>query len=342
MQLEAGTVLSTQGMSSVSNAENLGTFVITAVADSIREPQWDDCRGQQTFRTTVSLPECVIVASIRSEVSIMKGNSFRSKGITRTLPPLKLKLVTASGESLPIVDYVEATVVLGNTEMKHYFVVVKDLITPVILGVDFLQDKGLVLDFTTTPVTVTSRIERSTQNQQKIPLELAPALEAEKQRRSQFCAALSGVDDNSEIIEGCTIPTFDDHANVQLPEFIKPCFNSTVQEFKDLFIMTPGTSNITCCKITTNGPPVKVPPRRIPAYFRTEVESQILHMLQKGIIVESSSLWMAPAVYGLYKRTHKDAYPVPLADEVQDRLSGSVIISNLDLQSGTGKFQYIV
>eukprot|EP00731_Ephydatia_muelleri_P032479 Em0024g23a len=246
------------------------------------------------------------IADVSTEIKFDSGSSVSLirqeivlglKGITRTLPPLKLKLVTASGESLPIVDYVEATVVLGNTEMKHYFVVVKDLITPVILGVDFLQDKGLVLDFTTTPVTVTSRIERSTQNQQKIPLELAPALEAEKQRRSQFCAALSGVDDNSEIIEGCTIPTFDDHANVQLPEFIKPCFNSTVQEFKDLFIMTPGTSNITCCKITTNGPPVKVPPRRIPAYFRTEVESQILHMLQKGIIVESSSLWMAPAVY---------------------------------------------
>eukprot|EP00731_Ephydatia_muelleri_P021178 Em0013g905a len=290
-------------------------------------------RGQQSFRTTVSPPDCVTVASIRSEVSIMKGkiagvsteimlDSGSSvsllrqeivlglKGITRRRPPQKLKLVTASGESLPIVDYVEATVVLGNTEMKHYFVVVKDLITPVILGVDFLQDKGLVLDFTTTPVTVTPRIERNTQNKQKshyIPLELAPALEAEKRRRSKFCAALSVVDDNSEEIEGCTIPTFDDHANVELPEFIKPCFNSTVQEFKDLFIMTP------------------------------------------GIIVESSSSWMAPAVYvrkksgelrlcvdyrELNKRTHKDAYPLPLVDEVQDRLSGSVIFSQLDLQSG--------
>eukprot|EP00731_Ephydatia_muelleri_P000048 Em0001g48a len=70
--------------------------------------------------------------------------------------------------------------------MKYYFVVVKDLITPVILGVDILQDKGLVLDFTTTPLTVTPRKERSTRNQQKshyISLELAPALKAEKQRR---------------------------------------------------------------------------------------------------------------------------------------------------------------
>ena len=74
-------------------------------------------------------------------------------------------------------------------------------------------------------------------------------------------------------------------------------------------------------------------------------------MLQNKIIVESSSSWMAPAVYvrkksgklrlcveyrELNKRTHKDAYPLPLAlvDEVQDCLSGSVIFSKLDLQSG--------
>ena len=90
---------------------------------------------------------------------------------------------------------------------------------------------------------VTPRIERSTQSQQKshhIPLELAPALEAEKQRRSKFYAALSVVDDNRDEIEGCTIPTFDDHANVEFPKFIKPSMlQLTVQEFKDPFITLP-------------------------------------------------------------------------------------------------------
>ena len=289
------------------------------------------------------------IAGVSTEIMLDSGSSVsllrqelvsRLKGITRQQPPQKLKLVTASGEALPIVDYVEATVVLGNAEMKHHFVVVKDLITPVIVGVDFLQDKGLILDFTTTPVTVTpAGKKRSNENRKQkscyIPLELAPIWEAEKQRRIKFCAALSVVDDNKEDIEGCAIPIFDDRANFEFPEFIKPCFNSTVHEFKDLFIKTPGTTNITCHKITTNGPPVRVPPRRIPAHYRTEVESQIQHMLQKGIIEESSSSWMAPAVYArkksgelricvdyreLNKRTHKDAYPLPLVDEVQDRL----------------------
>ena len=33
-------------------------------------------------------------------------------------------------------------------------------------------------------------------------------------------------------------------------------------------------------------------------------------------------------------KTQKNAYPLPLPDEVQDRLSGCTIFSTLDLQSG--------
>ena len=72
-------------------------------------------------------------------------------------------------------------------------------------------------------------------------------------------------------------------------------------------------------------------------------------MLKDGIIEESSSPWLAPTVFvrkktgdiricvdyrELNKRTVKDAYPLSLPDEVQDKLAGSVIFSNLDLQSG--------
>ena len=70
-------------------------------------------------------------------------------------------------------------------------------------------------------------------------------------------------------------------------------------------------------------------------------------MLEEGIIEESSSLWMAPAVFvrkktgeirlcvnfwELNKKTAKDAHPLPRPDEVQDQLAG---VSTLDdLQSG--------
>ena len=72
-------------------------------------------------------------------------------------------------------------------------------------------------------------------------------------------------------------------------------------------------------------------------------------MLKQGIIQESSSPWMAPAVFvpkksgeirlcidycELNKKTTKDAYPLPLPDEVQDQLAGSTTFSTLDLQCG--------
>ena len=72
-------------------------------------------------------------------------------------------------------------------------------------------------------------------------------------------------------------------------------------------------------------------------------------MLNQGIIKESSTPWIAPAVFvkkssgeirlcvdycELNKKTVKDAYLLPLPDKVQDRLAGSSIFSTLDHQSG--------
>ena len=85
------------------------------------------------------------------------------------------------------------------------------------------------------------------------------------------------------------------------------------------------------------------------AHYREEVEQQLQDMLKQGIIQESSSPWMAPAVFvpkksgeirlcidyrELNKKTTKDAYPLPLPDEVQDQLAGSTTFSTLDLQCG--------
>ena len=101
--------------------------------------------------------------------------------------------------------------------------------------------------------------------------------------------------------------------------------------------------------IPTKGSPIRVPPRHVPAHYRSEVERQISQMLKQGIIAESSSPWMAPAVFvakksgelricidyrQLNKQTVRDAYPLPLPDEVQDWLTGSTVFTTLDLHNG--------
>ena len=122
-----------------------------------------------------------------------------------------------------------------------------------------------------------------------------------------------------------------------------------LEKYKDLFRNSPGVTTLSHHFIPNSGSPIRVPPRRIPAEYRQEVDKLIKDMLAEGIIEESSSPWMAPAVYtkkksgeiqlcvdyrALNKNMVKDAYPLPLPDEVQDRLSGCGMFSTLDLQSG--------
>ena len=79
------------------------------------------------------------------------------------------------------------------------------------------------------------------------------------------------------------------------------------------------------------------------------MQRQILEMLRQGIIQESSSPWLAACVYvpkkngeiricidyqELNKRTEKNAYPLPLPDEVQDHLEQPKIFSKLDCCKG--------
>ena len=74
-------------------------------------------------------------------------------------------------------------------------------------------------------------------------------------------------------------------------------------------------------------------------HYRDEVEAQFQDMLEQGIIEESSSSWMAPVVFvgkklreiricvdyrELNKQSSKDAYPLPLPNEVQNRLAAKL------------------
>ena len=90
-----------------------------------------------------------------SSVSLVQRGVLRqAKGIKKVEETKPLRLVTASSDDLPIMDHIRAPVKLGELELVQEFVVVESLVAPVILGIDFLHDNALVLDFTATPVRV--------------------------------------------------------------------------------------------------------------------------------------------------------------------------------------------
>lgn len=273
---------------------------------------------------------------------LAKTKNFATVGAAKLL-----KLVTASGDDLPIMGYVRARVEIGELNILHNFVVVENLVAPVILGVDFLHANSLVLDFARFPIMIRQATSQPTQPQRQLVVE--PLWEAERNVQGKACAIRAYDEFQTDMVEECAVPQYEQPPQIELPECNKPCFLSVLNTYQHLFHTKPGVTDAAYHFIPTMGSPVRVPPRRVPAQYREEVQKQISSMLKEQIIRESSSPWMAPAVFvtkksgelrlcidyrELNKKTTKDAYPLPLPDEVQDRLSRSIVFSTLDLQSG--------
>ena len=255
-----------------------------------------------------------------------------------------IQLVTASGEPLPIVSCVKVSVQITDDHFltSHQFFVVDSLIYPVILGTDFLHEHHLRLDFTSSSVT----IQHNTSDVDCIQPLWDATVEAKAKR---FATAAISTSSDHDIVEECSVPHYDKPISYEVPPCSDINIGEVLREYKYLFRSIPGATTMAFHHIPTTDNPIRVPPRRIPGHYKKEIEHQIHDMLQQGIIEESCSPWMAPAVFvrkksgdirlcvdyrELNKKTQKDTYLLPLPDEVQDKLANSAIFSTLDLQCG--------
>ena len=179
--------------------------------------------------------------------------------------------------------------------------VVNELITSVILGVGFLQQHSLVLNFGTMPVSITSaavtprngnlavvalpRENPAVMPQEKSPPYLETLQPEENKNCSKFCAAAIVVNP-SDTVEDCLIPSFGGPVAYDFPECKNDSYRSLLEEYKGVF---QATATGVYHSIPTSGSPAKVPPQRVSAHYREEVEKKLEEIFQQGVIEESSS-----------------------------------------------------
>ena len=205
------------------------------------------CNGQQASQQPVSPNNIniITVASVKSQAAVLTGTlgGIRSemmldsgsavslvrqslvtqlKKAVKLQPVPLLKLITASGEPLPVLGNITVPVQVGMQEVQHDFVVADNLVAPIILGIDFLQRHRLTLDFGSTPVTVHSSNHTSSQKQVKPQVEEESAIkaifEAEQSVKIKRYA-IAAVDDTTaaDSVDECAIPLFKNTDQFELP-----------------------------------------------------------------------------------------------------------------------------
>ena len=193
-----------------------------------------------------------------SSVSLVQCNvRSQARNVVQVETRRPLQLVTASGEQLPIVEHIRAPVKLGELELLQEFVVVENLVAPVILGVDFLHENGLVLDFTQSHVEV----RQANPNLSTVPqpltslavAQILPLYQAERKSQARACAITALEQPGTDVVDECAVPKYEEHPSLEMPECPAPALYSVVAEYQDLFRTTPGVTEEAYHFIPTTG-----------------------------------------------------------------------------------------
>ncbi len=212
------------------------------------------------------------------------------------------------------------------------FVVIPDLSTPTVLGMDFMKRASLTIHVPTGTVLMGDE----------------PACLDEPADDGPDASYLAN---GSMMLLDTSPPSLYDKAEqANLPGQEKARLLELLESYSDLFDGHLGHTSLTEHAIATgDAKPVNLPPYRTSPVKKQIIEDQVRKMLQDGIIEPASGPWAAPVVIvnrppreprfcvdyrGLNQLTVKDSYPLPRVDESLGFLARGKFITTLDLAQG--------
>jgi len=95
-----------------------------------------------------------------SSISLIQESTVATLSKECKIMPSGLKLISASGDNIPILDCMTLPLCISELQTTHSLVVVQSLIAPVILGLDVLQKHQVVLGFTYHPIKFSSQTHK--------------------------------------------------------------------------------------------------------------------------------------------------------------------------------------
>ena len=131
--------------------EPLEDIVVYTIASTMNNRH--DKRRRQAAIVAVKLPHVASQALIDtgSAVCLIRA-ALLPESLEHALRPAEIPLVSAGGQPLPVVGVVDVPILLDNNKYLVTFYVARELVHPIILGIDFMTDHGLIIDCTTALV----------------------------------------------------------------------------------------------------------------------------------------------------------------------------------------------